>query len=464
MSTGTISPSDHSGIGAPGDLFAGEQFHTLLGDCIESMRVMPDCSVDAVVTDPPYGIRFMGKAWDGADIDKLVAMRRSFKSQDATAGPNGGYKSIAAEAGKYDLTATAMRAFQEFSEVWAREAFRVLKPGGHLLSFASPRTYHRMTSGIEDAGFEIRDQAMWIYSTGFPKSHNLDGDFEGWGTALKPAHEPICVARKPLDGTVAANMAEYATGAINIDACRVPITSADDEREFGYNHNGCNRSTVPAGGKLGLHDGGWKVRKGNVLVPEGRWPANLTHDGSDAVVALFPASTGQQGAVTGEEPSSKLNAVYNNLGGRPASTPRGDTGSAARYFYCAKASRADRNEGCESLEQKIGGMVSNTSGQHITRRDAEYQPQPQGNNHPTVKPTDLMRYLCRLVTAPGGIVLDPFMGSGTTGKAAILEGFRFIGCELDPDYMAIAEARLAHAQQQREEETAQGVLFNEGAA
>lgn len=193
-----------------------------LGDCLEVMRTLPDNSVDSVVTDPPYGIRFMGKAWDGKDIEERAARRASKPSCDSTCGSNGGHRSLAAEAGKYDLTPSAMRAFQQFSFEWAAEAFRLLKPGGYLLSFASPRTYHHMAAGIEMAGFEIRDQIMWVFGSGFPKSHNLAGEYEGWGTALKPAHEPICMARKPLAGTVAANVLEHGTGALNIDGCRIP--------------------------------------------------------------------------------------------------------------------------------------------------------------------------------------------------------------------------------------------------
>ncbi|WP_422766324.1 DNA methyltransferase, partial [Pseudomonas aeruginosa] len=180
----------------------------------------PDNSFDSVVTDPPYGIRFMGKAWDGADIEARAARRAEMPSHAPDAGPNGGHRSVAAEAGKYDLTPKGMLAFQAFTLEWAAECLRVLRPGGHLLSFASPRTYHHMAVGIEMAGFEIRDQIMWVFGSGFPKSHNLSGEFEGWGTALKPGHEPICMARKPLVGTVAANVLAHGTGALNIDACR----------------------------------------------------------------------------------------------------------------------------------------------------------------------------------------------------------------------------------------------------
>ncbi len=404
-------------------------YEIILGDCVAEMSKMPENSVDSIVTDPPYGIRFMGKAWDGADIEARAERRRGFDSHSPDAGPNGGHKSLAAEAGKYDLAPAAMRAFQEFSEEWASEAFRILKPGGHLLSFASARTYHRMTCGIEDAGFEIRDQILWIYGSGFPKSHNLSGEWEGWGTALKPAHDPICVARKPLIGTVAANVLVHGTGALNIDGCRV---GDEVTRTIGSAKQG-----TTAFGDFG----GMEPRDN----PPGRWPANLIHDGSDEVLAAFPDAKWQQGDLkeTGRDrPSS---GRFGDMAPPHAHAARIESEtSAARFFYCAKTSKADRNEGTAHLPQKKGGMVSNTSGQHMTRRDEGYEAPLTGNNHPTVKPTDLMAYLCRLVTPPGGVVLDPFMGSGSTGKACMREGFRFIGIELDADYLDIASARIAY--------------------
>jgi DNA modification methylase len=412
----------------------------LHGDCLDRLRELPDCSVDACVTDPPYGLSFMGKAWD------------------------------------YDVPG---------AEVW-REVLRVLKSGGHLLAFAGTRTQHRMAVQIEDAGFEIRDMIAWVYGSGFPKSLDvskaidkrggsvagfeqfrdavraamkrsgvsrsqlqaalgnhmlshylsagsqpavpnlrdyriirdtvrLGSEFDvlfadeaerevvgqdtkarstsgksalptvggstvyeswditapatpaaqqwaGWGTALKPALEPITVARKPLTGTVAANVLEHGTGAINVDGCRVGTST-------------------------------------------GRWPANLIHDGSDEVVGLFPdarSSCGGGNRIAGE-------SWFGNGADGGRSQQYYDSGSAARFFYCAKASKTDRGE---------------------------------SNGHPTVKPTELMRYLCRLVTPPGGVVLDPFMGSGSTGKAAVLEGFRFIGIEREAEYLEIARQRI----------------------
>ena len=308
------------------------------GDCLEVLRTLPDNSVDAVVTDPPYGLSFMGKRWD------------------------------------YDVPSV---------EVWG-ECLRVLKPGGHLLAFAGTRTQHRMAVRIEDAGFEIRDMIAWVYGSGFPKSHNLKDDWQGWGTALKPALEPITVGRKPLIGTVAANVLAHGTGAINVDGCRV----------------GTETITAHGGGS------GIPAIASGSNPHTGRWPANLIHDGSDEVVGL--------------------------------------TGDAARFFYCAKASKADRDEGCEGFDEKpAAAMAGNmVDGQRLAGNGTPISTPNRRNHHPTVKPTALMQYLCRLVTPPGGIVLDPFMGSGSTGAAAMLEGFQFIGIEREAEYVAIARERI----------------------
>lgn len=357
------------------------------GDCRHVMSEMETGSIDAIVTDPPYELGFMGKSWDSSRI-------------------------------AYDVA------------VWSK-CLRLLKPGGHLLSFGGSRTYHRMACAIEDAGFEVRDQIMWIYGSGFPKSHNLKGEWSGWGTALKPAHEPICVARKPLVGTVAANMQDFGTGAMNINGCR--ITTED---------------MLTGSGSPPLKYGGDNSRpfhqtaepRGVNQSPLGRWPANVIHDGSDEVLTAFPNAPGQQ------RPSEDSQRTQQNVYGKYSVNgygwnPRGDSGSAARFYYTAKADSWDRNEGLQGMPKQQGGMVSNTSGQHITRRDGG-APGPRENNHPTVKPTDLMRYLCRLVTQPGGIVLDPFMGSGSTRKAALQENLRFVGIELEDRYCEIASRRL----------------------
>lgn len=335
--------------------------------------------------------------------------------------------------------------FQDWCRVWAAECLRVLKPGGHMLAFGAPRQYHRLAAGIEDAGFEVRDCVGWVFASGYPKSHNLTGDWAGWGTALKPAWESIVVARKPLVGTVAENVLQYGTGALNIDGCRVGYASAEDAAAA---------AAAEIRGRLtSRNTEGWGMRPQQLdresylqgPAGQGRWPANIIHDGSDEVMAAFPDAPGQQRAVGPEHGDKPSVNCYGDMGARPYTPPRGDTGSAARFFYCAKASKRDRDEGLDHPPKKPGGMVSNTSGQHMTRRDEGYQVAPRANNHPTVKPTDLMRYLCRLVTPPGGTVLDPFMGSGSTGKAAMLEGFRFIGIEREAEYIEIARARIAAA-------------------
>ncbi|MDC3739626.1 site-specific DNA-methyltransferase [Pseudomonas syringae pv. syringae] len=419
-----------------------------LGDCLDMMRSLPADSVDSVVTDPPYGIRFMGKSWDGKDIEDRSAYRASMPSHAGACGPKGGHRSIAAEAGKYDLTPAGMRAFQAFTFDWATECLRVLKPGGHLLSFSAARTYHHMAVGIEMAGFEIRDQIMWVFGSGFPKSHNLKGQHAGWGTALKPAHEPICVARKPFPGTVAANVEQHGTGALNIDACRI---HGEDAQGGEYSQ----RRMAP--GHMVNATGSYKqdARFTGTMKP-GRWPANLIHDGSDAVLAMFPDAPGQLAdASTSDTQRAGQNAYGVMKRGRGTESSadsdnagvvgfkmrpgerRHDSGSAARFFYCAKTSRADRHEGMIDPGPQF---KKGTTLRKVETTDTK------GNNHPTVKPTDLMAYLLRLVTPSGGKTLDPFMGSGSTGKAAALEGFDFIGIEQNVAYMAIAKARIAHAQ------------------
>ena len=325
------------------------------GDCLERLKELPDNSVDSVVTDPPYGLSFMGKKWD------------------------------------YDVPS---------EDVW-RECIRVLKPGGHLLAFAGTRTQHRMAVRIEDAGFEIRDMIAWVYGSGFPKSHNLKDEWQGWGTALKPALEPITVARKPFKGTVAANVLAHGTGGLNVDGCRVEALDGENRSR---DNSRCLDDTFFGG----------KKRINQVIEPgTGRWPANIIHDGSDEVVGLFPSDK---------------------------------QGIASRFFYVAKASKKDRDEGCEGLEaQSVVRMATQNGASGVPSKAMERFATVSRNHHPTVKPTALMRYLCRLVTQPGGVVLDPFTGSGSTGKAAILEGFRFIGIEREAEYVEIAKARIEAA-------------------
>ncbi len=366
------------------------KFELIHGDCLEKLKAIKADSIDSIVTDPPYGLSFMGKKWD------------------------------------YDVPSV---------EIW-KECLRVLKPGGHLLAFAGTRTQHRMAVRIEDGGFEIRDMIAWVYGSGFPKSHNG----EWGGTALKPALEPITMARKPLIGTVAENFEKHGAGGLNVDGCRV---GTDDDLS---NHvtNSKAASVFIAGGTIRTE-----------THPQGRWPANLIHDGSEEVVGLFPVTDKAQAPRDGgfREDGAQRGNVDFKSGCRPTlPVVRGDSGSAARFFYCAKASKADRDEGLEFFPMKEPprrddgqpyGMNTNT---HRPDGSERTPVAPRRNHHPTVKPTALMRYLCRLVTPPGGTVLDPFMGSGSTGKAALLEGFNFIGIEREAEYLEIARARIAGVQ------------------
>ena len=377
----------------------------LHGDCRVMLKQLDDASVDSIVTDPPYELGFMGKSWDSTGV-------------------------------AYDVG------------LW-RECLRVLKPGGYLLAFGGSRTYHRLACAVEDAGFEIRDQIMWVYGSGFPKSHNVskaidkaagvefsakpasgvgfmnnndDGynttlnqlvqvgestaeaqQWDGWGTALKPAHEPIVMARKPLDGTVANNVLKHGVGGINIDASRV--------------------------GR------------------QGRFPANFIHDGSDEVLALFPQTAGSWGVRTQRPNRSPFVSGNEEL---QSTNQRSESGSAARFFYCAKPGKKERNAGLEALDEQwkpaaefrpnhMDKALQGESGNPFGRF------QPTKNFHPTVKPITLMRYLVRLVTPPNGIVLDPFAGSGSTLVAATMEKFDCIGIEMTDEYLPIIEARVAYA-------------------
>jgi site-specific DNA-methyltransferase (adenine-specific) len=403
------------------------------GDCLDVLKTLADCSVDAIVTDPPYGL--------GKEPDPVKVMA-AWVSQGYFEVEGSGFMGK-----KWD-------AFVPQPIIW-KEVFRVLKPGGHLLAFAGTRTQDWMAMSLRFAGFEIRDMIFWCYGQGFPKSMDIskqldlmagakrevvgskitgralggsnwkDGNaggqevvdvtapateaakqWEGFGTALKPALEPITLARKPLIGTVAANVLEHGTGGLNIGACRVGT------------EGGTTRSE-----QAPYSESGWRTGHKIEDINAGRWPANLIHDSSEEVLALFPetgpAKSSDRGLGKGKT------GCYGVFGGDPGVRGHDDDGgSAARFFYCAKASRDDRDEGL---------------------------PMDQHSSHPTVKPTDLMRYLCRLITPPGGIVLDPFTGSGSTGKAAMAEGFRFIGIEREAEYIEIARARIfAEAEKPRQ--------------
>lgn len=378
-----------------------EQFKIINGDSLEILKQYPDEYFDSIVTDPPYGLEFMGKEWDKGVPKK---------------------------------------------DIWI-ECLRVLKKGGHLIAFAGTRTQHRMAVNIEDAGFEIRDMGAWLYGSGFPKSHNISkaidkkqcnerqiiGEsqgrsssihgggqtinkndditkstspdcikWEGWGTALKPALEPFTIARKPFKGTVADNVLENGTGGLNIDGCRIEYTK--DNQPIPQIKN--NKRDVNSK-KTMYDDQSFNKSKTKAIIggsEDGRFPANLIHDGSQPIVDIL--------------------------------------GEKTKYFYCPKANKVDRNEGLEDFEDKIGGGMSGTQDKSLKTGSGNERNNIMKNTHPTVKPTDLMAYLCRLVTPEGGIILDPFSGSGSTGKSAIREGFKFVGVDLDPDYCKIAEARI----------------------
>ena len=415
----------------------------ICGNNLEVLKTMEDNSIDSIVSDPPYELGFMGKKWDSTGIAYNV-------------------------------------------ELW-KECLRVLKPGGHLLAFSGTRTYHRMACAIENAGFDIRDIISWLYGSGFPKSHNVgksvnaletkdfshhkgsmmgkettednktqtttisvtkgNSQYEGWGTALKPANEPICLARKPLsEKTVAENVLKWGTGGINIDGCRVEGKLDGDPNRFSKT------------------DGGWGVKefhKEPVVRNEGRFPANLILDGSEEVVSKFPdsgkstSSKGhfRKGNVVGDERTPTGAGQFGD-GAWVAGSLHNDSGSASRFFYCAKASKAERNKGLEGFEEKFT-PASEFRPNHMEKTLEGKGGNPYGrwtpvkNNHPTVKPVKLMRYLCRLITPKGGTILDPFMGSGSTGIGAKLEGFNFIGIELDPEYCKIAETRIKEQIQQQ---------------
>ena len=488
----------------------------LLGDCLEQLKNIKDNTIDSIVTDPPYGLSFMGKDWD-----KVKATQET-KSQ-IVKGLGAGMK----------MTSHADNVeFGKWVAEWSAECLRVLKPGGYMLAFGGSRMYHRLACGVEDAGFEIRDQIMWVYGSGFPKSHNIgkavdkiqgndrtpDGTFtnqpskgghhagntargvesneryitentkgnsewEGWGTALKPAHEPIVMARKPFSGTVADNVLEWGTGGINIDGCRIGYSADDHVMKYKGYSNGEYKSE---------YEGGTSYTHGNQVQinPEGRFPANIIFD-EEAGKILDEQSGDRKGMASQNCNNQKL---YGGNAMNVSSTTRdgfkqgyNDNGGASRFFYCPKASKKDRDEG---MPEKVGVFIQRPrredgsviykethpeewaevmskkprkektslgaaeeilqekkikgrdEGQDNTNVPHKARPVGRANIHPTVKPTDLMAYLIRLVTPKGGVVLDPFTGSGSTGKAAVREGMNFIGIEREEEYFEIAKQRI----------------------
>lgn len=404
----------------------------LHGDCLHMLKWLDDNSVHAVVTDPPYGLRFMGKKWDHS------------------------VPSV---------------------EIW-KEVMRVLRPGGHLLSFGGTRTYHRMVVNIEDAGFEIRDQIQWLYGSGFPKSQNVaiqidkqagaighrgkaipvagrgaradiqEGSgwnesntvshkpvvdsakqWQGWGTALKPANEPICLARKPLDKglTVAQNVMKWGTGALNIDAGRVGTALIQGGRAGRHDKSNFN---VSIGEKPPMH--------------EDRWPANVIFDEEAAAMLDEQSGVLKSGAL---KPYTAVNTSNTSMAydGDKTWTGESNTGGASRFFYVAKASKSERNRGLEGMPKKTLATSTGQTRPGSPARlgaDPHAVQSPVANHHPTVKPIKLMEYLIKLVTPPGGIVLDPFCGSGSTGVAAKSLGFDFIGIEREAEYIKIAKKRI----------------------
>lgn len=396
----------------PQPAFQDESVTVYSGDCFDILPTLPDASMQAVVTDPPYGLDFMGRAWDS--FDRVPRKVRDAEGSQALLGNHSAR-----------LNAEGTRTYRGWCEQWARECLRLLTPGGHLLAFGGTRTWHLLATGLEDAGFEIRDSIAWLYGSGFPKSLNVartmqgEGEgWQGWGTGLKPAFEPIIVARKPLAGTVAATIQQFGTGAMHIDACRVPAKG----RPQIVGHS-CDTPGKMTYGRAG--PGGGSHRAG--LTDRGRWPPDviLTHDAGcgDTCLNGCPVAEldAQSGTLrSGANPTRRNADVFRDCYGRfPGSTiPRpirgADVGAASRFFptfrWQAKASKRER-------------------------------PRVEGSAHPTVKPLELVRWLIRLVT-PGGIVLDPFLGSGTTAEAARLEGVRCIGIEREMDYLPLIRARL----------------------
>ena len=449
------------------------------GDCLDVLATLPDASVDSVVTDPPYGLEFMGKEWDapwkasGVGRGVRVATERA----DEMTPTGGGHTTSAGPylAARVDSVRVAGLPFQQWCELWARECLRVLKPGGLIVAFGGTRTFHRLACAIEDAGFEIRDSIAWLYGSGFPKSLDVSkaidkaagaereviglkasnrpnvvgqrpGDsmgggnygervetapatpdaerWQGWGTALKPAFEPVVVARKPLEGTVASNVLTWGTGALNIDATRVATT---DSLGGGANKGMTAETRHEGFARPWMRDdeareaAAARSRENTARAQAlGRWPANVVLD--EHAAAELDRQSGESSSRIGKPRGA---AHGEGWGMTATGAEYADMGGASRFFYVSKAPTSER--------PRVGGIA-----------------------HPTVKPLDLMRWLVRLVTPPGGTVLEPFAGSGTTAEACVLEGFQCIAIEREADYLPLIVSRL-------DKPTQQGLNFEEPA-
>lgn len=414
------------------------------GDLFDVLPTIASDSIDACCTDPPYGIGFMGREWDTFTPNRVAAVaerlrRKNTEYKVSEAYPTKASKTDRQKGGaplEYDYSVRGLVGFQQWTETWAREVFRVLKPGAYILVCGAPRSYHRMACGLEDAGFVIRDKFSWLFGSGFPKNYNLG---EGKGTALKPAHEPIALAWKPFKGSIRACHETHGTAALNINACRIGAGAGGHR---GDEPSAKRRYSEQGGTNFAMQPG---PRGGSEL---GRWPANVILD--EEAAALLDKQSGE--LVSGANPTSqgtdKFRGIYGSFEGQAEVTPaRGlDVGGASRFYYVAKPSREERDSGCYDLTAITGGEATQrkdgSAGLNNPRAGAGRTGGAR-NIHPTVKPIELMRWLVRLVTPPGGTVLDPFTGSGTTGMACVYEQREFIGIEREAEYVEIAKRRIA---------------------